>query len=149
MAIPSVYLTSLHMTKSSYQAFPHHICKLQAIKDWRWGWLGNETTSVHIYNYIHHETFSFMMSLPAMSLGLGCCVSGKGGTTGGGGWVQPKGANSMAAHSQTQTTPAQIASIWWPRSALRCGSAVGPLFAVLPQSSRCGSAVFCDVYQFQ
>ena len=37
-----------------------------------------------------------MMSLPAMSLGLRFCVSRKGGT-GGGGWVQWKGANSMAA----------------------------------------------------
>ena len=37
-----------------------------------------------------------MMSLPAMSLGFGFCVSRKGGT-GGGGWVRPKGANSMAA----------------------------------------------------
>jgi len=42
-----------------------------------------------------HETFSFMMSLPAMSLGLRFCVSRKG-RTGGGGWVHPKGANSMA-----------------------------------------------------
>ena len=40
--------------------------------------------------------FSFMMSLPAMFLGLRFCVSRKGGT-GGGGWVHPKGANSMAA----------------------------------------------------
>jgi len=39
---------------------------------------------------------SFMMSLLAMSLGLRFCVSRKGGT-GGGGWVHPKGANSMAA----------------------------------------------------
>ena len=45
--------------------------------------------------YIRHETFSFMMSLLAMSLGLRFCVSRKGGT-GGGGWVHPKGANSMA-----------------------------------------------------
>ena len=37
-----------------------------------------------------------MMSLPAMSLGLRFCMSRKGGT-GGGGWVHPKGANSMAA----------------------------------------------------
>ena len=36
-----------------------------------------------------------MMSLPAMSLGLRFCVSRKG-ETGGGGWVHPKGANSMA-----------------------------------------------------
>ena len=36
------------------------------------------------------------MSLPAMSLGLGFCVSRKGGP-GGGGWVHPKGANCMAA----------------------------------------------------
>ena len=36
-----------------------------------------------------------MMSLPAMSLGLRFCVSRKGGT-GGGGWVHPMGANSMA-----------------------------------------------------
>jgi len=37
-----------------------------------------------------------MMSLPAMSLGLRFCMSRKGGT-GGGGWMHPKGANSMAA----------------------------------------------------
>jgi len=37
-----------------------------------------------------------MMSLPAMSLELKFCVSRKGGT-GGGEWVHPKGANSMAA----------------------------------------------------
>ena len=37
-----------------------------------------------------------MVSLPAISLGLRFCVSRKGGT-GGGGWVHPKGANSMAA----------------------------------------------------
>jgi len=37
-----------------------------------------------------------MMSLPAMSLGLRFCISGKGGT-GGGGWVHPKGANYTAA----------------------------------------------------
>ena len=37
-----------------------------------------------------------MMSLPAMSLGVRFCVSRKG-RTGGGGWVHPKGANSMAA----------------------------------------------------
>jgi len=36
------------------------------------------------------------MSLPAMSLGLRFSMSRKGGT-GGGGWVQWKGANSMAA----------------------------------------------------
>jgi len=30
-----------------YQALPHHICKLQAIKDWRWEWPGNEATSLH------------------------------------------------------------------------------------------------------
>jgi len=36
-----------------------------------------------------------MMSLPAMSLGLRFCVSRKGGTRGGG-WVDPKGENSMA-----------------------------------------------------
>ena len=42
-----------------------------------------------------HETFSFMMSHPAMSLGDSLCVSRKGGA-GGSGWVHPKGANSMA-----------------------------------------------------
>jgi len=36
------------------------------------------------------------MSLPELSLGLRFCVSRKGGT-GGGGWVHPKCANSMAA----------------------------------------------------
>ena len=35
-----------------------------------------------------------MVSLPAMSLGDRFCVSRKGGTWGGG-WVHPKGANSM------------------------------------------------------
>ena len=42
-----------------------------------------------------HETFSFMMSHPAMSLRDRLCASRKGGA-GGGGWVHPKGANSMA-----------------------------------------------------
>ena len=42
-----------------------------------------------------HETFSFMMSHPAMSLGDRLCASRKG-WAGGGGWVHPKGANSMA-----------------------------------------------------
>ena len=36
-----------------------------------------------------------MMSLSAMSLGLRFCMSRKG-RTGGGEWVHPKGANSMA-----------------------------------------------------
>ena len=36
-----------------------------------------------------------MMSLPAMSLGLRFCVNKKARTVGGG-WVHPKGANSMA-----------------------------------------------------
>ena len=38
--------------------------------------------------YICHETFSFMMSLPAMSLGLRFCVSRKGGTGEVGGCTQ-------------------------------------------------------------
>ena len=42
-----------------------------------------------------HEIFSFMMSHPAISLGDRFCVS-RMGRTGGGGWVHPKGANSMA-----------------------------------------------------
>ena len=42
-----------------------------------------------------HETFSFMMSHPAMSLRDRLCASRKGGA-GGGGWVHPEGANSMA-----------------------------------------------------
>jgi len=44
---------------------------------------------------IPHETFSFMMSLPAMSFGDRFCMSRKGGI-GGGGWVHPMDANSMA-----------------------------------------------------
>ena len=36
-----------------------------------------------------------MMSHPAMSLGDRLCASRKGGA-GGGGWVHPKGANSLA-----------------------------------------------------
>ena len=43
-----------------------------------------------------------MMSLPAMSWGLRLCVSRKGGT-GGGGWVHPKGANSMATSGLIST----------------------------------------------
>ena len=39
---------------------------------------------------------SFMVSLLAMSFGGRFCFSRKGGT-GGGGWVHPKGANSMTA----------------------------------------------------
>ena len=46
--------------------------------------------------YLQRETFSFMMSHPAMSLRDRLCASRKGGA-GGGGWVHPKGANSMAA----------------------------------------------------
>ena len=45
--------------------------------------------------YLQRETFSFMMSHPAMSLGDRFCDTRKGGT-GGGGWVHPEGANSMA-----------------------------------------------------
>jgi len=37
----------------------------------------------------------FIMSLPAMALGLKFCMSRKGGTRGGG-WVQPKGTNSIS-----------------------------------------------------
>jgi len=44
---------------------------------------------------MHYETFSFMMSYQAMPLGDRFCVSRKGGT-GGGGWVHPNSANSMA-----------------------------------------------------
>ena len=40
------------------------------------------------------------MSLPAMSLGLRFCVSRKD-RTGGGGWVHPKGANSMVMSGLT------------------------------------------------
>ena len=46
--------------------------------------------------YKCHETFNFMTSLLAMSFGDRFCLSRKGGI-GGGGWVHPKGANSMAA----------------------------------------------------
>ena len=44
--------------------------------------------------YKRHETFRFMMSPPAMSFGDRFCFSRKGGV-GGGGWVYPKGANSI------------------------------------------------------
>ena len=46
--------------------------------------------------YIHLQTFSFMMSLLAMSFGRRFCFSRKG-RIGRSGWVHPKGANSMAA----------------------------------------------------
>jgi len=44
--------------------------------------------------YNRHETFSFMTSLPAMSLGLRLCMGRKGGT-GEGGWVDPKGTKKI------------------------------------------------------
>ena len=47
---------------------------------------------------VFQKTFSSMMSYPAMSLGDRVWVSRKSGT-GGGGWVHPKGANSMAVSS--------------------------------------------------
>jgi len=40
--------------------------------------------------------FVLVMLLPAMYLEFGFCA-GRKGRTGGGGWVHPKGANSMAA----------------------------------------------------
>jgi len=43
----------------------------------------------------YHETFNFMMSLPAMSFGDRFFFSRKG-WIGGGGWVHPKGENSIA-----------------------------------------------------
>ena len=46
--------------------------------------------------YIRHETFNFMMSPPVMFFGDRFCISRKG-KIGGGGWMHPKGANSMAA----------------------------------------------------
>jgi len=45
--------------------------------------------------YMHCETFSLMMSYPAMSLGNRFCISRKG-RSGGGGWVHLKGANDMS-----------------------------------------------------
>ena len=44
---------------------------------------------------MHCETFSFMMSHPAIYLGDRFCVSRKG-RTGGGGWVHLKFSNSVA-----------------------------------------------------
>ena len=43
------------------------------------------------------QTFSFMISYLAMSLGVRFYVSRKGGT-GGGGWVHPNGTNSMTVY---------------------------------------------------
>ena len=51
-----------------------------------------------------HETFSFMMSYLAVSLGEMSCMSRKGGT-GGGGWVHPKDANSMVAFGLRHEKP--------------------------------------------
>ena len=51
-----------------------------------------------------HETFSFMLPYPAMSLGDRLCASRKGGA-GGGGWVHPKGANSMAVSGLSLNSP--------------------------------------------
>jgi len=44
---------------------------------------------------MHHETFSYMTSYLAMSLGDGFYMSRKG-RTGGDRWVHLKGTNSMA-----------------------------------------------------
>ena len=54
-----------------------------------------------------HETFSFLMSHPAMSLGDRLYASRKGGP-GGGGWVHPKGANSMAASGLSFEQPREM-----------------------------------------
>ena len=54
--------------------------------------------------YIHHKTFSFVISHPAISLGLWYCKSRKGGARGGG-WVHPKGANSMAVSELCRKRP--------------------------------------------
>jgi len=51
--------------------------------------------AIDAYNYVLYN-FQLVMLLLAMSLGLRFCTSRKG-RTGGGGWVHPKGANSMAA----------------------------------------------------
>jgi len=59
-----------------------------------------------------------MMSLPAMSLGLRFCVSRKG-WTGGGGWVHPKGANSMV-----------VSGLIFRRDLVGTGRAVSILFGI-------------------
>ena len=71
-----------------------------------------------------------MMSLPAMSLGLRFCVSRKG-ETGGGGWVHPKAANSMA-----------VSGLVFRSDLVGTGRAISILFAAMsnaavdyPQSS--------------
>ena len=73
-----------------------------------------------------------MMSLPAMSLGLGFCTSRKGGT-GGGGWVHPKGANSMAApglvfRSNLVGTGRAIAVLFGINGVRKQVTPCGPLF---------------------
>ena len=47
--------------------------------------------NIKVYIYIRHETFSFVVSFLAMSFGA------RKGRISRGGWVHPKGANSMAA----------------------------------------------------
>ena len=78
--------------------------------------------------YIRHETFSFMMSLPAMSLGLRFYVSRKGGT-GGGGWVHPKGANSMATNSMAANSMA-VSGLVLRSDFVGTGRAISVLFGI-------------------
>ena len=54
--------------------------------------------------YMCCETFKFMVSYLAMSLGDRFCMSRKGGT-GRDGWVNPKGANSMAVSGLGHESP--------------------------------------------
>jgi len=58
-----------------------------------------------------------MMSLPAMSLGLRFHVSRKSGT-GGGGWVYPKGANSIATSGLISRN--DLVGTGWAISLLLC-----------------------------
>ena len=64
-----------------------------------------------------HETFSFMMSLPTMSLGLRFCASRKGGTEGGG-RVSTLGPCNMAASGLSWRKP--LISPGWAISLLLC-----------------------------
>ena len=88
---PSEGLLSLHKLDSHQQYYRSH-CKARYGKEAlfiitmtvHYLQAGGRDSHLKLFRaysgYIHHDTFSFMMSLPAMSLGLRFCVSRKGGT---------------------------------------------------------------------
>ena len=87
---PSEGLLSLHKLDSHQQYYRSH-CKARYGKEAlfiitmtvHYLQAGGRDSHLKLFRaysgYIHHDPFSFMMSLPAMSLGLRFCVSRKSG----------------------------------------------------------------------